>query len=118
VDLVREFLDKKVVDRNGREIGRVDSIVVDVRDGEPPRISAIELGPAVLAHRVSRALGRVMAGVEHALDINGGRPYRIEVGSVIDVDNQVKVDRTFGETPPAEVERKLRRWAMRLLRLS
>ena len=28
MDLVRDMLDKKVVDRNGREMGRVDSIVL------------------------------------------------------------------------------------------
>ena len=33
MDLVRDLLDKLVVDRNGREMGRVDGIVLDHRDG-------------------------------------------------------------------------------------
>ena len=51
MDLVRDLLDKKVVDRNGREIGRVDSVVLENGRHGPVRVSAIEIGPAVLAYR-------------------------------------------------------------------
>ena len=54
MDLIRDLLDKKVSDRNGREMGRVDSVILDVRDGAPPRVAAIEIGPAALAYRVRR----------------------------------------------------------------
>jgi sporulation protein YlmC with PRC-barrel domain len=37
MDLVRDLLDKKVVDRNGREMGRVDGIVISIRAGAAPR---------------------------------------------------------------------------------
>ena len=53
MDLVHDLLDKKVVDRNGREMGRVDSIVLDIRAGAPPRVAALEIGPRVLASRIS-----------------------------------------------------------------
>ena len=108
MDLVRDLLDKEVVDRHGREMGRVDSIVVELRDGAPPRVTAIELGPAVLAFRIHPSFGRWMAALEHALRIDEGRPLRIAFSEILDVHDHVKVDRAFGETAAATLERRLR----------
>jgi sporulation protein YlmC with PRC-barrel domain len=108
VDLVRDLLDKEVVDRHGREMGRVDSIVLEVRDGAPPRVTAIELGPAVLAYRIRPSFGRWMAALEHALRMDEGRPLRIAFSEILDVHDRIKVDRAFGETPAAALERRLR----------
>ena len=110
MDLVHDVLDKKVVDRNGREMGRVDAIVLELRDGSPPRVTALELGPAVLAYRVRPIFGRWMAALEHALGIDEGRPLRIPIADVLDVTEQIKVDRAFGETAAATLEQRLRAW--------
>jgi len=110
MDLVRDLLDKKVVDRNGREMGRVDSIVIEVREDGAPRVIAIEMGPAVLAHRVHPVLGRWVAGLEHALGIAEGRPLRIAIGQIISLNDHVKVDLAFGETAAATLEQRLRKW--------
>jgi sporulation protein YlmC with PRC-barrel domain len=110
MDLVRDLLDKKVVDRNGREVGRVDSIVLAVRDGQVPRVIAIEIGPAVLAARVWPALGRWVEGLEHALGVDAGRPTRIPFSAVLAVHDSVQVDMAFGELPASTIERRLRRW--------
>ena len=109
MDLVHDVLDKKVVDRNGREMGRVDSIVLDVRDGAPPRIAAIELGPAVLAHRIHPVLGRWIAALEHGFGVDEGRPLRIPYSAILDIRDHVKVDLAFGETAAATVEQRLGR---------
>ena len=37
--LVRDLLDKRVVDRDGVPVGRVDGLLMEVREGEPPRMS-------------------------------------------------------------------------------
>ena len=110
MDLVRDLLDKEVVDRNGREIGRVDSIVLEIRETAAPRVSAIEIGPAVLAYRVHPVLGRWMAAFEHAIGIDEGRPLRIPFSDIIDIGDHVKVDVAFGETAAATLEARLRRW--------
>jgi hypothetical protein len=114
MDLIRDLLDKLVVDRHGREMGRVDALILHVADGQPPRVSAIELGPAVLGHRVHPVLGRWVAGLEHAVGIDEGRPLRIAYRDVLDVTDHVKVDRAFGETSAATLERWLRRWVASL----
>jgi hypothetical protein len=110
MDLVHDLLDKPVLDRNGREMGRVDSVVLTVSDGEPPRVSAFEIGPAVLARRLSPRLGRWLEALEHAFAIDAGRPLRIPAGAVLGIHDHVSVDRAFGETAAATVEQRLRRW--------
>ncbi len=114
MDLVRDLLDMKVVDRNGREIGRVDSIVLELREGAPPRIAALEVGPAVLASRISPVFGRIVSGIEHVFGVDEGRPLRIQVGSILDITDHVKVDVAAGQTCAAAVERYLRRWVSRI----
>jgi sporulation protein YlmC with PRC-barrel domain len=114
VDVVHDLLDKKVADRNGREMGRVDSIVVDLRDGAPPRIVALEVGPAVLAWRIAPALGRIASAVEHAFGVDEGRPLRIQVSKILGITDQVNVDLAVGETSASAVEQHLRRWVARI----
>jgi sporulation protein YlmC with PRC-barrel domain len=110
VDLVRDFLDKRVVDRNGREMGRVDRVVIEVRDGAPPRVAAFEIGPAVLAARLSPRLGRWVEALEHAFGLDAGRPLRIEFAQVLDIHDHIRIDCTAGDTSAVDVEQRLRRW--------
>jgi sporulation protein YlmC with PRC-barrel domain len=110
IHLIRDLLDKEVVDRHGREMGRVDSIVIEVRPNTPPQVTAIAIGPAVLAYRVRPLLGRLVSGVEHALGVAEGRPLRIPFGDILGIHSHVKVDRAFGETAAATVEQRLRTW--------
>jgi sporulation protein YlmC with PRC-barrel domain len=110
MDLVRDLLDKLVVDRHGREIGRADNVVVEIRANAPPRVVAIEIGPSVLACRLRPLLGRWMRGLEHALDIAEGRPLRIPFGDILDARDRIKVDRAAGETVAAALEHRLRKW--------
>ena len=110
MDLIRDVLDKEVVDRNGREMGRVDSLVLHLREGSPPRVAAIDIGPAVLAYRVRPVLGRWARALEHAFGVAEGRPVRIPFHDVLNIIEHVKVDLAFGETATATVEQRLRRW--------
>ncbi|HTL02092.1 MAG TPA: hypothetical protein VL243_07695 [Vicinamibacterales bacterium] len=117
MDLVRQLLDKKVVDRHGREMGRVDSVILEIADHRPPVVSAIELSPSVLAQRVRPILGRWMEGLEHALHISAGRPLRIPF-EVITIRRQVTADLAYGETSAAAVEHWLRSIVARIPRSS
>jgi sporulation protein YlmC with PRC-barrel domain len=114
MDLVRDLLDKKVIDRHGRELGRVDRIVLELRDAAPPRVTAIELGPAVLAGRVRPIFGRWTRGLEVALGIDQGRPLRIPFADILGTDVHIKVDAAAGETPASTVDKRLRGWIGRI----
>lgn len=56
--LVRDLLDKRLQDRNGRFSGTVDSILLELRDDGPPTVQAIEIGAPVILRRVHPALVR------------------------------------------------------------
>ena len=57
LDLVHDVLDTQVVDREETKMGRVDGLVLELRDGQPPRVLAIEMGFVVLARRLHPRLG-------------------------------------------------------------
>jgi hypothetical protein len=114
VELIHDLLDKPVIDRNGRPMGRVDGIVVEVPADGAPYVAAIEIGPAVLAHRVLPVLGRWVAGLEVAFGIAEGRPLRIPFADILGIADHVKVDRAVGETSAATVERAMRSIVSRL----
>jgi sporulation protein YlmC with PRC-barrel domain len=114
VHLVRDLLDQEITDRNGREMGRVDRVVLELRPGSRPRVVAIDVGAPVLAERLNRAFGRWVAGMLHTLIADAGQPLRIPVGDILSIKAKVAVDLPFGETAAAVVERTLRSWITRL----
>ncbi|MDO8681557.1 MAG: hypothetical protein Q7R30_23830 [Acidobacteriota bacterium] len=114
LDLVRDVLDKRVIDRDGRAMGRVDGIALEQRAGQPPRVSALLVGPSALGHRLSPALGRWIKSIEHALGIAEGRPARIAFTHVLESEPDVKVDLAVSDTAVDVVEQKLRGWIVAL----
>jgi len=113
MDIVRDVLDMNVVDRNGREMGRVDGIVIEQDDG-PPRMTTLLIGPAALGSRVHPALGRFMTRLETLLGIERDRPSRISVREVDEVEGKIRVRLTLGDTTVAAFEQLLRRWIVKL----
>jgi sporulation protein YlmC with PRC-barrel domain len=106
--LVRDLLDKKVVDRDGRDMGRVDGVILEIGGSRAPNVTAIEIGAAVLAGRVCPLLGRVASAIERVLGIDEGRPIRIPYGAILDIADQIRVDVSAGDTPAVALEHKLR----------
>ena len=109
MDVVRDLLDKAVSDRNGREMGRVDGIVLEQRAGEPPRLSAILIGASALGERLHPTLGRWAKAIESALGITK-RPIRIEVADIEAIERKVKIALTIGDTGAGIVEQRVRAW--------
>jgi sporulation protein YlmC with PRC-barrel domain len=109
MELAQDLLDKLVVDRNGREMGRVDGIILEQHEGAP-RVIALAIGPSVLGNRLHPTIGRFIAGLEHAFGVGDGRPVRIAWRHVVAVDAHVKVDLAVTETAAGTVEQRLRAW--------
>ena len=108
--LVRDLLDKAVIDRNGREMGRADRVVLEVRRGSPPRVAAIEVGASALGQRLGPSWGRWAAALLHGFGVDEGQPLRVHVSQILGVTDTITVDLAFGHTPAANVEHKLRRF--------
>ncbi len=75
--LARDVLDTLVLDRSRRPIGRVDGIVLSLREGKPPRVVAIQLGTATLWGRVSGRIARLFTWLERSLGVSDGAQVRI-----------------------------------------
>jgi sporulation protein YlmC with PRC-barrel domain len=70
------LLDRQIVDRDGQLVGKVDD--VELSDGDPPRVTALLLGPWALGERMGGWLGGVIAGT--AARLHGTRgPYRARI---------------------------------------
>jgi hypothetical protein len=108
VDLVRDVLDKLLLDRNRQEIGRVDGIALERRDAAAPRVVGLDVGLGVIGRRLGRVPGRLAEGVEHAIGLGGLRPLRIPFSAVSEIDRELRVDVLADETPATAIERQLR----------
>ena len=113
MDLVRDVLDKRVVDRNGREMGRVDAVLLEFSDGAP-RVTTLLIGPAALGSRLHPALGRLVNALERRLGVDRDRPVMIGVEDVEDIDRRVRLKLSIGQTAAGAIEQLLRRWIVRL----
>ena len=77
MDLVRDVLDEQLVDGRGRNIGKVDGIVIELRSDGPPRVVAIEIGGGTAAERLPRVFRHVARALSRALLPRGRRTRRI-----------------------------------------
>jgi|SRR5690349_6515596 sporulation protein YlmC with PRC-barrel domain len=89
-------LDQQVIDAEGRQMGKVDGIVLELDDDGSARVSAVVVGGTTLLWRVHRGLAR---WAERKL-IGEGHAARIPWSRVIKIGVDVKVD-TDGERSPA-----------------
>ena len=107
--LVNDVLDKQLLDREKKKAGRVDGVVIELRDDEPPRVAAIESGFAVAAARVSEHWANFAAAVGERLGVRKKPRYRIEWEKVRDVGFDVEVDVDARQSPLYAWEMWLRR---------
>ena len=107
--LFREVLDKQIVDREECRLGRVDGIVVELRDGAAPRLVRLELGMVPLARRISLRLERFAESMHNRLGVRRSARYGLPWEKVLDVNvHRVRVDVDAEDTPAYDWERWLR----------
>jgi len=94
--IVADILDKQIVDSNSMNVGKVDGLVLVLRQGKPPRVAAIEIGNGVLLRRIGKWTERF-----------GLSRFRIAWSKVKKVDIDVELDFDASETPPLAWERRL-----------
>lgn len=100
--LVRDLLEKGIVDRQGREIGRADSVVLALGRGAP-RVARIEVGPAVLAERMWPTRRFTF---DQILDVD--TQIRADVGGVL-AEGEVRLDLLIGREVLAGNNRRIGR---------
>lgn len=105
--LVHDVLDAQLVDHRQERVGRVDGVVLELRDGAAPRVSAILVGGEVRARRAGRwmlALRQVMRALwrVHERGVS-----RIPFDKVRCIGEVVQVDVDGRQLPSGHIERWL-----------
>ena len=109
LDLLRDVLDKQVVDRDETKMGRVDGIVLELRDGEPPRVAALEMGFATLARRLHPRAEAWLEALRKRFSVRRTARFRPAWEKVLDVTTEhVQLDVDLEKTPVIDWERWLR----------
>lgn len=114
LDLVSEVLDQQLVDFIHRPMGNVDGLVLELRAGEPPRVSRIETGGVTLPRRLRGPLGRWLEAAARRWGATRGEPFRIPWSRVKNVGIDVEVDLDADATPAWHWEHRLSRVASRI----
>lgn len=84
MDVIRDVLDHQLVDRNQKKMGRVDGIVIELHDGQPPRLTYIEVGMPALARRLHPRLEHWIAALQSKWGARRGETFRIPWSQVCD----------------------------------
>ncbi len=108
MDLIRDVLDNQLIDRNQRKMGKVDGIVIELRDNQPPRLTYIETGVPTLARRLHPRLARWASSLAGKWGAKRQDSFRIPWSKVRDVGIDVEVDLEAEQTPALAYEQWLR----------
>ena len=110
IDLVRDVLDKQLIDREETRMGRVDGIVLAVDGDAQPRIDHLELGFAVLARRLHPRLERWLQSLRERWSVRRSARQIIPWDKVSDLTtHHLQVDVNALETPAFDWERAARK---------
>lgn len=108
MDLARDCLDKQLIDLNGRHMGRVDGIVIEIEGDAQPRVAFIETGVVTQAARLHPAFGRWAARLARRWGKAVGDPYRIPWSEITATGVNVTAGVEAEKTPAFAWERWLR----------
>lgn len=113
MDVIRDVLDNQIVDRNQRKMGKVDGIIAELRDGQPPRLAYLETGATTLAGRLHPRLQRWVAALESKWGAKQSEPFRIPWSKLRDVGIDVEVDIEAEQTSALAYEVWLREYVIK-----
>jgi sporulation protein YlmC with PRC-barrel domain len=98
MDLVRDVMDQKLLDREDCEMGRVDGLVMQIGEHSQPRITHIQIGGTTLWMRLHPALARLSAKLARLWGPKRADPVRIPWSRVMTIGRDIKLDVRVRET--------------------
>ena len=107
-NLVHDLLDMQLLDRRQERMGRVDGVVLELRDDAPPRVAAIVAGEGAAARRLGGWAARLGVRLRQLLHLPSPGPAVIPFERVHGIHEIVSVDVDARETPALAVECWLR----------
>jgi sporulation protein YlmC with PRC-barrel domain len=106
--LVADILDEQLLDVTGKRAGRIDGIILEVREGKPPRVAFVEVSPITLLARFSRRLAQRYAVLDRRLGKGRGVPFRIPWSRIERTGESCRFDMAAEDTPIFALEDWLR----------
>lgn len=106
--LIADVLDKQLQDNGERNAGRVDGIVLELRDELPPRLAYVEVSPITLLTRFSGRLARWYATRLDRKLPSRGVPFRIPWSRIERRGPTLRLDFDATATPIYALENWLR----------
>jgi sporulation protein YlmC with PRC-barrel domain len=106
--LVADVLDAQVVDKHGKNAGRVDGIVLTWSPGTRPVVALIEIGPVTLLARFNRRLSAWYSRFDRTLGKGRGAPYRVPWDRITEQKRAFRLDVDTEATPINALEDYLR----------
>jgi sporulation protein YlmC with PRC-barrel domain len=104
MELGRSLLDQQVVDTRNHHMGKVDGVVLELRDRAPARVAYLVIGGTTLLWRIHPGLAR---WAERRLG-GQGHPTRIPWKRVVKIGVDVKVDIEDARSPALHWEHWVR----------
>jgi sporulation protein YlmC with PRC-barrel domain len=98
MDLVRDVMDKKLVDRKDCEMGRVDGLVMHVGPSSQPRITHIVVGGSTPWMRLGQFFSWISPRLSRLWGPKRAEPVRIPWSRVKTVGKDLKLDVTARDT--------------------
>src|SRR3954454_21419846 len=92
MDIGRQILDQQLVDRTGINIGKVDGVLLELRNGMPPRISAVLTGGHLLASRLHPRIESWVRRLVRRWGPEYNEPIRVPWSQVQKIGIDVRVD--------------------------
>ena len=96
--LVRDVLDKKLIDREDEAMGRVDGLLMHVGEKSQPRITHIVIGGPTLWARVHPVFARLATRLAQMWGPKRKEPVRIPWSHVVTAGKNIKLDLEAKET--------------------
>jgi len=105
--LVHDVLDAQLLDRNREKIGRADEVLLDLRDGAPPRVSMVLIGGTARAARIGRWLTWLRRVVHAAFGKRDDQLSRIPFDAMRRIADAIELDVDGCTLPSGHLERWL-----------
>jgi sporulation protein YlmC with PRC-barrel domain len=104
MQLGQRLLDRQIVDRDGRLVGKVDDVEFDTDADGVPYLAALLTGQGALGQRIGGRLGRLMVAVAARFAPDALTPVRLPYGLVDRVDSAVRLRVRLDELPRSPME--------------
>jgi len=109
LEIIRDLLDKQLVDREETKMGRADGIVLALDGDGPPRIDRLELGFVVLARRMHPKVEKWFEALRRRWSVRKSARQMVPWSKVLDITpKHIQLDVNALETPAFDWERWLR----------